>query len=267
MTATAQKVRVSDGSTIAWEEQGSGRPVLLIMGLGATRSAWEPHVASLASSFRCLMTDNRGIGDSSAPSGPYSTAQMADDHAAVIRAAGETSVAVVGISLGGAIAQQLALRHPALVSRLILVSTWATCAPYSVDCFEELKGLRPRLSPGEFARRLQLLIWSAETFEKDALSLRRERCTAETSEMGHEAFAAQCDAAISHDTLGLLGHINVPALVTVGSHDAFTPRHSSEELAAHIRNAHLEVFEGLGHAHHWESLDRFNALCERFLNE
>jgi len=266
MTSSAQKLTVSDGSTIAWEERGAGKPILLIMGLGAGRSAWNLHAQAFEKTFRCLIPDNRGIGDSSAPAGPYTTTQMADDHAAVIRAAGEERASVVGISLGGAIAQQLALRHPDLVEKLVLVSTWARCLPSSVDCFEELQELRPKLTPAEFTRRLQHLIWTPETINKNYFNLHDDRFQTDQWTMTHEAFSAQCEAALSHDTSAQLSEIAAPSLITVGTHDIFTPVHSSMELANGIPNSRLEKFTGDGHAHHWESLDRFNALCEEFLN-
>lgn len=258
--------RASDGTRLAWREQGAGQPVLLIMGLGADASKWERHVECLSSRFRCLLTDNRGVGRSGAPNGPYTTAMMADDHAAVLGAAGVEAASVVGISMGGAIAQQLAVRHPQLVRRLVLVSSWATCGAFTRDTLDELKSLRHKLTPAEFTRRLQLLIWSPSAYAERAPELRRDRDAESAFDMSQEAFAAQCDACMSHDTAGDLGSLSVPTLITAGEYDAFTPLSCSEELADLIPTAHLEVFAAGGHAHHWEQLDRFNRLCEEFLD-
>jgi pimeloyl-ACP methyl ester carboxylesterase len=264
VTTGRNQVTVADGTTIAWEECGDGPALLLIMGLGADRHAWRPHVDEFSKSFRCILPDNRGAGESGAPEGPYSTSLMAADMAAVVRAAGAGPVAVIGISLGGAIAQQLAIGYPELVRKLILVSTWLRCRPFSTANFEELKEIRPKLTPDMFTRRLQLLIWSSGIFDAREQLLGEERRAARF-EMSHEAFAAQCDAATAHDTSATLPKLTVPTLVTAGSHDAFTPMDCSRELVREIPGARLEVFDGLGHVHHWEDLDRFNQLCGRFL--
>lgn len=254
----------SDGSRISWELRGEGDPVLLIMGLGATRSAWEPHVAHLENSHRCVLMDNRGAGESDAPEGPYSIARMADDAAEVLREVGAGAARVIGISMGGAIAQQLALRHPSLVDRLILTSSWAGMNPLSEDVFAELRELKHTLSPVAFHRRLQLLIWSPPAYTDRVGELRVERGGVIGEEMRAAAFAAQVDACISHDARDQLARLDVPVLVTYGEMDVFTPAAAGQELARLIPNAAVEVFPG-GHAHHWEELDRYNHICEEFL--
>ena len=139
------KIRLSgQGIELAYQDAGSGPPVVLVMGLGAPADAWAPHVKAWVGSFRCIAVDNRGAGGSSAPSGPYRTAQLADDYAELISRLGLESVRVVGISMGGAIAQELALRHPHLVDRLVLVSSWARLPRHSVETFENLADVAPR---------------------------------------------------------------------------------------------------------------------------
>jgi len=113
----------SSGVRIAWEEHGSGEPLLLIHGLGYARWGWEPLVSLLARHFRVILFDNRGIGESDAPPGPYSARQMMGDAVAVLDAAGLASASVAGTSLGGMIAQELAAGVSDRVDRLILLST------------------------------------------------------------------------------------------------------------------------------------------------
>ncbi len=139
------------------------------MGLGADVTAWADHVPAFASRWRCVLVDNRGVGRSGQPAGPYSTAQMADDCAEVLKAATGSAAAgvpaagvpaaVVGISMGGAIAQELALRHPGLVRALVLVSTWARCDGYLAEVFDHLRTTHAVLGPVEFTQLLQLRIW------------------------------------------------------------------------------------------------------------
>lgn len=254
-----------DGTGIAWSSYGSGRPVLLVMGLGADGSAWQPHLERLALKFRCIVVDNRGCGSSEAPVGPYTTEQMADDCAAVITAAGEEAVAVIGISMGGAIAQQLALRHAPMVTALILASSWAGPNAVTEDVLTELEHIRRVGDPEMLARRLDLLIWSPNAYMSNATQLRAERAGVTDFAMAEHAFMAQSHACRHHNVRGRLDEISVPTLVTAGSFDVFTPLACSQELARHLPNASLVTFTG-GHAHHWEELDPFNRTCEEFLD-
>ena len=254
----------TDGTRIAWDEQGSGKTLLLIMGLGADHSVWEQHVAALAHGFRCILIDNRGTGASDAPAGPYDTARMADDAAEVLRSIGGEPAGVIGISMGGAIAQQLAVRHPELVDRLVLTASWASMNPVSEDVFAELRDLRQVLSPAAFQRRLQLLIWSPPAYHARVADLRADRDALVDEGMSASAFAAQVDACLSHDSRSLLSTLRIPVLVTCGEFDVFTPIEAGIELAELIPDATLERFAG-GHAHHWEELERYNRVVEEFV--
>jgi len=114
------------GARIWWNQSGTGDPVLLIMGHAYGAGMWHRTVPELATSYHVLRFDNRGVGRSSDPPGPYSVPQMADDALAVLDASGAASAHVYGVSLGGAIALQLALDHPGRVRSLILGCTAAS---------------------------------------------------------------------------------------------------------------------------------------------
>jgi pimeloyl-ACP methyl ester carboxylesterase len=254
-----------DGTKIAYTVKGIGQTVLLVMGLGADGSAWDLHLRSFEKSFRCLIVDNRGTGKSDSPAGPYSIELMADDCAAVIVKAGGGPVVVIGISMGGAIAQQIAIRHPDLVKSLIISSSWAEKTPLIEDLFEELATIRPKLSQEEFIRRLQLLIWSPTGYSKNAKKIREDRAIPQSHVVTNEAFSAQCEACIKYDALLQLSLINVPTLITVGELDIFTPISGSYVLLKYISNSRIEIFQGSGHAHHWEDLEKYNQICEEFI--
>jgi len=115
----------NQGTKLYWDEQGQGAPILLIMGLGYPSAAWHRTRPALAQHFRTIALDNRGVGLSDVPPGPYSIATMASDAAAVLDAAGVRSAHVFGISMGGMIAQEFALQHPARTRSLILGCTSA----------------------------------------------------------------------------------------------------------------------------------------------
>ena len=257
---------LADGCAISYRLVGEGRPLLLVMGLGADVSAWQDHVSVYSERFRCILVDNRGVGRSGKPTGPYSTVQMADDCAKVVDAVSNTPVAVVGISMGGAIAQELALRHPSLVRRLVLVSTWARCDGYLAEVFDHLRVAHEVLGPAEFAQMLQLRIWSSSYVSAHLQELQDARQVIAAVPVPDHAFAAQSAACTGHDTLSRLSSIDAPTLVTAGREDCFTVLSHAEQVHSAIRGSRLEIFPG-GHAHHWEQLEAFNDLTSAWLDE
>ncbi len=257
----------ANGIDINYTEQGQGEPLILIMGLGADGTLWKDHVAAFSQYFRCIMVDNRGAGFSDKPAGPYTTAMMADDTAALMSALGIEQARVAGISMGGAIAQSLALQHPAKVRSLVLISTWARCDAYARIVFEHFKKIRASADPGAFTELLQLWIYAADYVAAHLDDLRQGQQDARAAEnaMPQHAFDAQCDACINHDTLDRLAAIHVPTLLTVGDADIFTPLPFSQAIHERIPGSELFVLNRVGHAHHWEKLDEFNAKATAFL--
>jgi len=112
-----------NGIGIHYEEEGRGEPLLLISGLGANRLSWAPAVPMLRDTFRCITFDNRGVGESDVPPGPYTIDQMADDAAGLIAAIGDGPIAAVGWSMGGTVLQSLLINHAQKLSRAVLLST------------------------------------------------------------------------------------------------------------------------------------------------
>lgn len=252
---------------IHFEVVGNGTPLVLIMGLGADNTAWELHRRVYAEHFRCISIDNRGVGGSGKPPGPYSTAAMADDVRAVMDHLAVEAAHVSGISMGGAIAQRLCLDNPDRVLSLTLVSTFARLPAFGRAVFEHFKAVRAHVTPEAFTRCIQLWIWGEAYMELRAAELAEARAEAAcnpTPQPDH-AFAAQCDACIDHDTRQRLGEIAVPTLVTVGDKDIFTPPHLAQALTEAIAGARLVTFEACAHAHHWEVVERFNATTLDFL--
>ena len=256
-----------NGIKIAYEERGSGDPLILIMGLSARGAVWEEHIKEYEKHFRCIIMDNRGAGDSDKPEGSYTTEMMADDTAALIKALDLGKVHVNGISMGGAIGQMLAIKYPELVRSLVLVSTWAKCDPYALQVFDHFKDMRAVATPHDFMKLLQLWIFAPPFFlNEECLANLKEGCeTAADDYMPLHAFLAQSDACMSHDTVATVGSISCPTLITVGDQDIFTPLKMSEELHKLIPGSELLILPGTGHAHHWEDLETFNSKTAEFL--
>ncbi|HEY3324313.1 MAG TPA: alpha/beta hydrolase [Planctomycetota bacterium] len=255
----------SNGINIAWQERGRGQPLILIMGLGAPGALWEQHVAAYEKHFRCIMIDNRGAGLSDKPGGPYTTKMMADDVAGVMKELKLTNARVAGISMGSAIAQQLALSYPKLVRSLVLISSWARCDPYTKAVFDHFRQIRAQATPSDFMQLLQLWIFTPQHYAANLSALIQGLRDANFNPMPQHAFAAQCEACITHDTLDALGGIKVPALLTVGSADIFTPLNLSEAIHERLPKSELFVLKGWGHAHHWEALEEFNKKTLEFM--
>lgn len=255
----------ANGITIHYKERGSGEPLILIMGLGAPGNLWEDHVLAYEKHFRCIMIDNRGAGRSDQPSGPYTTRMMADDTAGLMQALGIETARVAGISMGSAIAQELALSYPCMVRNLVLISSWARCDSYTQAVFDNFKKLRAQVSAEDFTQLLQLWISSPSHYETHLNVMVNDQELAHKNYMALHSFRAQCDACSTHFTYDRLSHLTVPVLLTVGDADIFTPLRLTVEMHDVMPSSELLVFPRRGHIHHWEELNQFNKATLQFL--
>ncbi|HLO18476.1 MAG TPA: alpha/beta fold hydrolase [Anaerolineales bacterium] len=258
---------ISNGIRIHYEERGSGDPLILIMGLGAPGSRWEDHAACYEKHFRCILVDNRGAGESDKPDGPFTTKMMADDTAGLMLALGIENARIAGISMGSAIAQELALSYPKMVRSLVLISSWSRCDRYTQIVFEHFKKMRALASPADFTQLLQLWIASAPYYQEHFDEMVRDQTAAQADYMPVHAFQAQSDACAAHNTFDRLDKITAPTLLTVGDADIFTPMRLTVEMHERMPGSQMVVFKGLGHIHHWEDLERFNDVTMQFLSE
>jgi pimeloyl-ACP methyl ester carboxylesterase len=205
----------ANGITLYYEVHGDGPPLVLILGLGADISVFQPLVRDLAAHHRVLAFDNRGAGRSGKPHEPYTVPMMADDTAGLIRAVGMAGAAVLGISLGGRIAMELAVRHPELVGRLVLVSTAARVVP-------------------TLRRFLVMRV------------LTRIRRAGGPHPQPRYAFVRQRQAAERYDGRPALSRIHVPTVILHGRADRSAPYFLAEELRDGIAGSKLVPFTG-GH--------------------
>ncbi len=252
---------------IAWERQGAGPPLLLIHGLGYARWGWEPVVESLARSFDVLLFDNRGIGGSDAPPGPYTAAELAADAVQVLDEAGVERAHVLGTSLGGMVAQELALELPERVDRLVLACTTpggAEAHPMPAVTVG-LMARAPTLSPEEALRLFVENALAAATVERRPEIVERIYAHRLASPPDPAGWQAQAAAGAAFDRLADVGRIRAPTLVATGTADNVIDPRNSELLAERIPGARLERFPGAGHLFFWEEPERFVALVREFL--
>lgn len=252
----------TNGIRMYYDELGSGDPLLCLMGITAPGSVWELHVDAWSRDFRCIMPDNRGVGQSGKPEGPYSSRMMADDTAGLLDALGFDSVRVIGCSMGSIVAQQLALHRPELVRSMVLMCPWARCDRYAAAVFEHMKQTKARLTPAQFTSFVQLLIFAKPHWDDDdafdGLVQGQRDADLDPAPQPLHALEAQAEACIHHDVLAELPSIACPTLVIGGERDIFTPPWMGREIAEAIPGAEIHLYPDAGHAFHWERIDDFN---------
>jgi pimeloyl-ACP methyl ester carboxylesterase len=260
------KAKVGD-IQLYYEEHGQGEPLLLVMGLGASTLSWSGQIPAFEREFRVIAFDNRGAGRSDKPAAPYSIALFADDATGLLDALGIDSAHVYGQSMGGFIAQELALRHPQRVRTLVLGST--SCGGREAVAgspeYVALFGLMNTLTPREAAERHLYLLYSDEFIacHHDALIERYLREAELRPPL--DAFGRQVQAAIQHDTFDRLPDIRCPTLVISGANDKAVPEDNSSILAERIPGAELVVLAGTGHGYLVEKAAESNAIVLEFL--
>ncbi|HQZ27342.1 MAG: alpha/beta hydrolase [Verrucomicrobiales bacterium] len=252
----------ANGIQIYYEERGSGDPLVLIMGITATGDVWEAHAAEWSSGFRCIMADNRGVGQTDKPPGDYSSAMMADDYAGLMDALGIEKARIVGVSMGSIIAQQLCLRHPEKVQSAVLMCPWAKVDRYAASVFDHMAVCKAHLDNEQFMEWIQLLIFTKPFWDNDEayeglVSGRKDFDTNPRPQPLH-GLRGQVAACVNHDVLADLGKIAAPCFVLGGKDDIFTPSWMGQQVAAGIPNCDSHFYDGAGHAFHWEVLADFN---------
>lgn len=252
-----------------YETVGHGDPVLLINGLSAPAAGWALQVQALAPHFRVVTFDNRGVGETDLPPEPvYTTAQMADDAAAVLRHLAVARAHVLGASMGGTIAMELALRHPRLVRSLTLACTWAEADARFLHTIDSWIALAYRVPVEERLRHViyPWLFTPAFFATKQAVETAFHQAMAYPHQTKAEAIERQGKGIVAWNGTRLkrLSSIRVPVLVLAGADDILTPPAFSRALAKRLPRARLSVLPG-AHGFFLEYAELFNRAVLRFL--
>jgi len=251
----------NQGAKIYWDQQGEGAPLLLIMGLGWTSQMWYRSRPVLAAQFRTIAFDNRGVGQSDVPPGPYPIALMASDAAAVLDAAGVERAHVCGMSMGGMIAQEFALQYPQRVRSLILGCT-APGGPNAAQAEREVIQLllAPRGNPEEMAKAITPYIYDPGTPDarkEEDLAVRRPWFPTA------EGYLAQLQGIMAWEAYSRLPQIAAPTLVIHGESDRLVPPENGRLIAARIPSAELVL---IPHASHIFPTDQTEAAHRAMLD-
>lgn len=253
---------------VFYEIEGQGPPLLLIAGLGADSRAWATVKPHLTAHFTCVTFDNRGVGRSEVPPGPYTIDQMGDDAAALIRALDLAPVAVVGWSLGGSVLQALLIRHQELVSRAVLLSAFPSYTELQhawLDCLLTLR--QSDLPP--VAQALFGMPWGFTPkmlVDHETLVAGAKLAQTLAPPATFEGFSAQAHGLRRYDSRPQLPTVKTPTLVLVGAEDTLTPVSQSVEMAELMPNARLQVLPRGGHGMAVEFPAETTAAIRAFLS-
>jgi pimeloyl-ACP methyl ester carboxylesterase len=258
----------ANGTEIWTERRGQGPDVLLIAGLGDPAEAWQPQLDGLSDRYLLTAFDNRGVGRTPLPEGRLSATTMADDAAALLRTLEVPSAHVASYSMGSAIAQEMALRHPELVRSLVLMSTYArpdALFRSQLNFWRWLAEVAP--SERAFFEAFFMWVYTPRAHADGTVGQLVDEALAFPHKQSVEAFQAQVDVCLAHDTQDRLPEIGAPTLVLAGELDLILPPRVGRSVAVGIPNARFDVMLGEAHQPFQEVPDRFNARVEAFWHE
>ena len=260
-----------NGVRLFYQETGApdAPPLVLIMGWGGDHTAWALQAPAFAAEHRVIALDNRGAGQSDVPEAPYTIPGMAVDVVGLMDALEIRRAHICGASMGGMIAQELALRHPDRVRTLGLHCTTAGVDAYGGFLIDTLLAVKARGDHEENVRAAMPWILCRKTMVERPEFIRFwiERALAYPYPIGLEGLSRQADAIRGHDTAARLGEIRVPTLITTGTEDILVPPVSSRDLHARIPGSELATIEDAGHLHFIEQASLFNGTCLEFLQK
>jgi pimeloyl-ACP methyl ester carboxylesterase len=262
-----------------YEAHGEGDPLLLIMGLAADSTAWLFQVPELARHYRTIVFDNRGVGRSSKPRGPYTIHEMADDAAGLLDVIGIERAHVVGVSMGGMIAQELTLRHPKRVRGLVLGCTFPepdaeaerqrqfSLARFGgrVTASGETEIDVSAVDPLMLFQHLLPRVFNQSFIDRELPKLLQIFGGALQYGFSLEAILGQVEAIMGHRATDRLREITAPTLVITGDADLLVSPANSDVLARSIPGAKLVKIPGGSHGFNFETPDVFNREVIDFL--
>lgn len=250
------------GTELHYLRAGAGEPMLLIQGMSATHLAWgRPFLSPLEQSFECIVFDNRGMGLSGRAELPFTTADLAADAIGLLDALEIERAHVVGISMGGMAAQEMALAHPERMRTLTLGATYCGGPEGTLMDPEDLKMLATAMASGDRERVLRAM-WEinlSPAFREDDSRFAGFRQMASALPSPREVILQQMRACGAHDTSARLVQISVPTQVVHGTADRLLGVGNGEQIAA-LLGVEPRLLEDVGHLFWWEQPQRSAAL-------
>jgi pimeloyl-ACP methyl ester carboxylesterase len=258
----------ANGQTLYYEVHGEGEPLLCVMGLAANTLAWIPQIRAFSSKHKLVIFDNRDVGQSSMADGPYGVADFAADTLALADGLELDSFHLLGVSMGGAIAQEMALAASERIRTLTLAVTFSRGGAWGHKLSEVWGARRQKITREEHVDELMLLTLTRDYFEDaEGVAYIRRMMLADPNPQPPEAFARQLHASSHHDTQDRLSSLSMPVHVIGAEYDILVPVWESEALAELIPDSKLTVLEGAPHGVQLERADDFNRVVLDFIAE
>jgi pimeloyl-ACP methyl ester carboxylesterase len=265
MLSAMPELTVAGGVRLVFDVVGTGEPLLLLPGTGQGARLWSLQVPAYSAGYQVIVPDTRGAGRSDVPYDGYTTRQMAEDAAAVLRSLGVARAHVSGQSMGSAVAQQLALHEPDLVGTLQLHSTWDRPYPHMARQLRLRQELARRELWDLFAMNSVLSLFTPEFANAHPEVLEEREAQLFATPPAARGLVGHYDADMGHDTCDQLSAIRAPTLITYGTLDLATLPAYNQTVFAQIPNAELHVFDGAGHLPFSEFPEEFNAVTLDFI--
>jgi pimeloyl-ACP methyl ester carboxylesterase len=248
--------------------RGEGEPLLCVAGLACDTLVWIPQVQAFAAAHKTVIFDNRDVGQSSLATGDYEIADLARDALALADELGLDSFHLLGVSMGGAIAQEVAIQAPERVRTLTLAVTFPSGGAYARRLAEVWPARVRQISREQHIDELMLLNHSEAFYENDEMvQFIRTAILNNPHPQPPEAFARQLAACARHDAREQLGSLTMPTHVIGGEYDILVPVWKSREIAALIPGSKLTVLPGAPHGLSIERAEEFNAAVLGFIRE
>lgn len=257
------RVTLADGAELAVAVDGTGPDLLLVTGLGGTAAFWDPVVPALASEFRVIRFDQRGIAASTRGTAPTDIAQLGRDADAVLDHVGSNRALLLGHSTGGVILQSMALASEARIAGLILSGTWARPNRYMAELFR-MRGEILKVLPREYSAVVGFLGYPADWLDANWAKYDLMIAGAPLTPAQQKVVAERIAAIMTFDRAADLGRITVPTLVQGAEDDLIVPAFLNRELAGLIRHARLEMLPTGGHMYPVTRTQEFVAAVTRF---
>jgi len=249
-----------------YEREGTGSPILFIAGLSVGQQLWAPLVEHLSHQYECITFDGRGIGQSSKPPSGYTIPDLTRDALGLLDSLSISRAHVVGMSMGGLIAQDMALQRPEIISGLVLVGSFAKTSARGDLIQETRKMMQKRLSPYEYFLVQATWMFAPDTLSKPGFAEDYARKAADNPHpQAKHAFEQLADGARQFDTRARLKDISRPTLVLVGEEDIMATPSQSRVLAEGIPGAEMVVLPNLGHFLTSEDPKKFADCVDSFL--
>jgi 3-oxoadipate enol-lactonase len=244
---------------LSYDRAGEGPPLLLIMGMSGTKHHWgEPLLAELRRDFDTIVYDHRDAGDSTRTGQPFTIADLAEDATGLLTALEVDSAHVMGISMGGMIAQELVLAHPDRLRSLTLGCTYCGGEGSMLASEGVMKKLAEAMTSGDRERAIRAS-WEVNvspSFAANEEAWVKFRATGMRYGLPVEVIMRQMQAIAGHDTSARLPGVGVPTQVVHGTLDQLLPVQNGHMIAGLIPNSRLEIFDGVGHLFFWEKPER-----------